>query len=288
MSVTASKSVQKGHFLPLVGSVYNAHYPFSYRPFFGNENPEAEAQACLNFIRDYLFKMTVQPADVAAILVEPIQGEGGYVVPPKNWLPGLRKLCDEHGILLIADEVQSGIGRTGKMWACEYDDIEPDIITSAKGLASGMPLGAIIAKANVMTWPPGAHATTFGGNPVACAAALATLDLVENGLMQNSAQQGQLLMARLEELIKKSDRLGEVRGRGLMVGLEIVESKQTRNKDPKFRDLLVDKCFENGLLLLGCGENGIRFCPPLVVDAEDIETAVSIFEAVLSQCESAA
>lgn len=288
MSVTASKAVQRSSFSPLVGNTQHAHYPFPYRPFFNQSTPEAEAEACLAFIKDYIFKMTVAPNEVAAILVEPIQGEGGYVVPPKNWLPGLRALCDTHGILLIADEVQSGVGRTGKMWACEYDGVEPDIITSAKGLASGLPLGAFIAKGNIMTWKPGAHATTFGGNPVACAAALVTLELVENGLMQNSAQQGQLLMARLSELVKKSDRLGEVRGRGLMVGLEIIKSKATKEKDAELRNLLVDKCFEKGLLLLGCGENTIRFCPPLVVDTDAIETAVSIFESVLIENGAAA
>ncbi len=283
MSVTASKSVQRKHFAPFVPSVSHAHYPFSYRPFFGNLKPEDEGAACLDFINNYLFKMVVPSDEVAAILVEPIQGEGGYVVPPKNWLPGLRELCDQNGIMLIVDEVQSGVGRTGKMWACEYDGIEPDIMTSAKGIASGLPLGAIIAKNNVMTWEPGCHATTFGGNPVSCAAALVTLDLVENGLMQNSAQQGQHLMNRLNELVQKSDRLGEVRGRGLMVGLEIIQSKTSKAKDKALRDLLVDKCFEKGLLILGCGENSIRFSPPLVVDAEDIDTAVSIFEAVLKE-----
>lgn len=285
MSVSASKSVQKSHFAPLLAHVHHAHYPYSYRPFFQQATPEAEAQACLQFIEDYLFKMVVQPDDVAAILVEPIQGEGGYVVPPANWLPGLRKLCDTHGIMLIVDEVQAGIGRTGKMWGCEHDGIEPDIITSAKGLASGLPLGAFIAKASVMNWKPGAHATTFGGNPVACAAALTTLDLVVNGLQQNAAQQGQLLMSRLNQLVDKSDCLGEVRGRGLMVGLEVIKSKAGREKNGALRDKLVDRCFEKGLLLLGCGENTIRFSPPLMVDAEDIETAVSILEAALTECE---
>lgn len=283
MSVTASKAVQRTHFSPLMGNVIHAHYPYAYRPFFGGTTPEDEAEACLDFIRNYLFKMVADPSEVAAILVEPLQGEGGYVVPPKNWLPGLRELCDKHGILMIADEVQSGVGRTGKMWACNYDEVEPDIMTSAKGLASGLPLGAIIAKSHVMTWKPGAHATTFGGNPVSCAAALATLDLVENGLMQNAAQQGQLLMARLSELLKTTDCLGDVRGRGLMVGLEIIDSKATKGKNAALRDKLVDACFEKGLLLLGCGENTIRFCPPLVIDAEDVETAVTIFESVLKE-----
>lgn len=283
MAVTASKSVQKGHFSPLMANVHHAHYPYSYRPFFGKIAPEEEAQACIDFLKDYLFKMVAPPSEVAAILLEPIQGEGGYVVPPANWLPGVRELCDQYGIMLIVDEVQSGVGRTGKMWACEYDGIEPDILCSAKGLASGMPLGAFIAKEQVMSWRPGAHATTFGGNPVACAAALVTLDLVENGLMQNAAQQGQYLLKRLNELVQKSDRLGEVRGRGLMIGLEIIQSKATKAKDNVLRDLLVDKCFEKGLLILGCGENTIRFCPPLTIDAEDVDTAVRILEAALQE-----
>ncbi len=283
MSVSASKSIQKSHFSPLVPHVYHAHYPYSYRPFFGAQSPEEEAEACLDYIRNYLFKMIAQPSDIAAILVEPIQGEGGYVVPPKNWLPGLRALCDEYGILMIADEVQSGVGRTGKMWACEHDNVEPDIMTSAKGLASGLPLGAIIAKADVMNWKPGCHATTFGGNPVACAAALATLDLVENGLMQNAECQGTYLQSQLQALVNQSNILGQVRGRGLMVGLEVIQSKTGNQKAPELRDKIVDACFEKGLLVLGCGENTIRFSPPLTIDSEDVDTAVAILKQVIAE-----
>jgi len=281
MSVSASKIPHRARMAPTLPGVFNAHYPYPYRPFFGQTTPEAEAEACLEFIKTHLFKHVVCPSEVAAIILEPVQGEGGYVVPPANWLPGLRKLCDEHGILLILDEVQSGIGRTGKMWAADHFNVEPDILCSAKGLASGLPLGAIIAKADVMTWPPGAHATTFGGNPVSCAAALATLELIENSLMKNADVQGQLLMHKLQGLVDRYDCLGEVRGLGLMVGLEVIESKASRNKAHDLRDQIVDACFEKGLLLLGCGDNTIRFSPSLIIDSQDVETAVSILEEVL-------
>jgi 4-aminobutyrate aminotransferase len=279
MSVSASKAVQRSHFAPLQAHSFHAHFPDAYRPFFGNATPEAEAQACLDFIEQYLFKMLVSPHDVAAILVEPIQGEGGYIVPPSNWLPGLRKLCDAHGILLIIDEVQAGMGRTGKLWAHQHDGIEADIITSAKGLASGLPLGAIIAKKEIMTWPPGTHATTFGGNPVACAAALATLDLITESLAENAAQQGEALLSALRLI--DSPYLGDVRGRGLMVGLEIVEDRLSKTKAPQRRDALVEACYAKGLLVLGCGESSIRLCPPLVITSYNVETAVSIIQEAL-------
>ena len=283
MSVTASKSVQKTYVAPLVSSVYHAHYPNAYRPMFTDgSSPEAEAQACLNYIEDYIFKMLVRPEEVAAILVESIQGEGGYVVPPKNWLPGLRAMCNKYGIMLITDEVQAGMGRTGKMWAFEHDNIAPDIITSAKGIASGLPLGAIIAKADVMTWPPGTHATTFGGNPVACAAALATVDLLQNGLIQNAETVGNYFKSKLESLVSKYDCLGDVRGRGLMLGLEVITDKQSRGKNAKLRDEIVDKAYEHGLLILGCGENTIRFSPPLIITQQHVDIAIGILEQVLS------
>lgn len=283
MSVSTSKVTHRTSFSPLLGQVYHAHYPYPYRPFFGNTDPEAEAEACLDFIRKYLFKMVVNPSDTAAILVESIQGEGGYVVPPRNWLPGLRALCDEHGILLICDEVQSGVGRTGKMWACEHDGIEPDIIASAKGIASGLPLGAIIAKGHLMTWPPGAHATTFGGNPVACAAALATIDQIEQCLMLNASEMGARFLEKLHALVEEFDCLGEARGRGLMLGLEVVKSKACRTPDYDKRNWIVDTAFEHGLMILGCGENTIRFCPPLMIDAHDIDTAIDILRTVLQK-----
>jgi 4-aminobutyrate aminotransferase len=276
MSVTASKSVQKSHFQPLVPAVFHSHYPNAYRPMFTHKGGEAEAEGCLKYLEDHIFKMLIKPEEVAGILVESIQGEGGYVVPPPNWLPGLRALCDKYGIMLIVDEVQAGMGRTGKMWAFEHDGIEPDIIACAKGIASGLPLGAIIAKASVMDWPPGTHATTFGGNPVACAASLATIELLENGLMANATEQGGRLLCQLQGLVNDFDCLGDVRGRGLMIGLEVVDSKTSKGKNAALRDTIVDTCFEKGLLLLGCGENTIRFSPPLIITAEHVDTAVTI------------
>jgi 4-aminobutyrate aminotransferase len=284
MSVTASKSIQKSHFSPLLPGVFNAHYPYFYRDIFQSETPEACAQACLDYIEDTIFKMLTPPEDVAAFIVEPIQGEGGYIVPPPSFLLGLQKLARKYGILIIADEVQSGIGRTGKLWASELaPGFEPDIITSAKGLASGMPLGACIAKSEVMDWPPGTHATTFGGNPVSCAAALKTLELVENGLMQNAREQGAYLKAGLTRLMERYDVIGDLRGEGLMLGIEIVESKAGKQKAPDLRNKIVDACFYEGLLVLGCGENSIRFSPPLVICQEQTDAALKILDRVLSK-----
>jgi 4-aminobutyrate aminotransferase len=284
MSVTASKSVQKSQFSPLVPGVYHAHYPYFYRDIFKSESPEACAQACLNYIEDYIFKMLVPAEEVAAFIVEPIQGEGGYVVPPASFMLGLQQLARKYGILIIADEVQAGMGRTGQLWASQlYPGFEPDIITSAKGLASGLPLGACIAKSQVMNWTPGTHATTFGGNPVSCAAALKTFELLEHGLLDNVRIQGSYLKARLQELAKRYDIIGDVRGEGLMLGLEIVESKASKVKAPDLRNDIVDACFYEGLLILGCGENSIRFSPPLIICEEQTDSAISIFERVLGK-----
>lgn len=284
MSVSASKSVQRSQFSPLVPGVYNAHYPYFYRDLFQSETPDACAEACLKYIEDYLFKMVVPAEEVAAIIVEPVQGEGGYIVPPASFLLGLQKLARQHGILIIADEVQAGMGRTGKMWASQLcEGFEPDIITSAKGLASGLPLGACITKSSVMNWPPGTHATTFGGNPVSCAAALKTFELLENGLLENSRTQGAYLKAGLAKLMDKYDVIGDLRGEGLMLGLEIVESKACRTKAPALRDQLVDDAFYEGLLILGCGENSIRFSPPLVISQEQTDCALEIMDRILAK-----
>ena len=282
MSLGASKAVQRSGFSPMLPGIFHAHSPYPYRPFFGNTSPEAEAQACLDYIETHIFKTLALPNEVAAIFVEPIQGEGGYIVPPKNWLPGLRELCDKHGILLVVDEVQSGIGRTGKIWACEYDGIEPDIITSAKGLASGLPLGAIIAKSHIMTWPPGAHATTFGGNPVACATALKTLELVDSQYRHNANEIGQYMLTKLSEMAKNHPSIGDVRGRGLMIGIELVKDKTSREKAPELRNQVVDACFEKGLLILGCGENTVRLSPPLIITQQQADVALRIFDEVLT------
>ncbi len=282
MSVTASKSIQKKDFAPLVPGILHAHYPYFYRDMFGSSSEAECAERCLNYIKDHIFKMVVKPDEVAAFIFEPIQGEGGYVVPPKEFVLGLQALAKEHGILIIADEVQAGFGRTGKMWASQYyDGFEPDIITSAKGIASGLPLGAIIAKSSVMNWEPGTHATTFGGNPVACAASLKTLELLEGGLMQNALTQGERLTKRLTEMQSRHEQIGDVRGRGLMIGAEIIKSAACKEKDADLRNRIVDACYYEGLVILGCGENSIRFSPPLVICEEQVDKACDIFERVL-------
>lgn len=279
MSLGASKSLQKKRFSPLVPGVFHTHYPYFYRDIFGSATPEECAENCLNYIKNYIFKMVSQPDEIAAFIVEPIQGEGGYVVPPAHFLGELQKLAHQHGILVIADEVQAGIGRTGKMWASEhYANFDPDIICSAKGLASGLPLGAVVAKKHVMNWEPGVHASTFGGNPVSCAAALKTLELVEGGLQQNAQAMGDYLVQKLKGLEAKYDVIGDVRGKGLMIGVEMVQSKASKEKFGDLRDRIVDDCFYQGLLILGCGENSIRFSPPLVINREQVDVALDIFE----------
>jgi 4-aminobutyrate aminotransferase len=284
MSLTASKSSQQANFSPLVPGVYHAHYPYFYRCAFQSRTPEECSQKALEYIEEYLFKMVVPPNEVAAFIIEPIQGEGGYVVPPEGFLRELQLLAERHGILVIADEVQSGVGRTGKMWASELTpDFEPDILLSAKGLASGLPLGAIIAKSHIMNWGPGAHATTFGGNPVNCVAALKTLELVENGLMQNAEVQGNRLLKQLRALQAECELIGEVRGSGLMIGVEFVLNRETREKAVEIRNRIVLDCFEAGLLLLGCGENSIRFSPPLVITADQIDYTMQVFSRIVKQ-----
>ncbi len=284
MSVTASKSVQKKRFRPLVPSVHHAHYPYHYREPHG-ATPEETAAYCLKYIEENLFGKVVQPDEVAAILVEPIQGEGGYVVPPDGFLLGLQAMAKQHGFLIIADEVQAGMGRTGDYWASnQVPGFEPDILTSAKGLASGLPLGAILAKHHVMNWPPGVHASTFGGNPVACAAALATLDLLDDGLCDHAKQQGEYLMAKLKTLQSKFACIGDIRGRGLMVGMELITDAATKGKAKALRDDIVDTAFYHGLIILGCGENSIRFSPPLVITNEQTDKAIDILATVMTEC----
>jgi 4-aminobutyrate aminotransferase len=235
----------------------------------------------VRMIEDTLFKRTAPPEEVAAIFIEPIQGESGYRVAPPGSLQTLRKLCDRHGILLVVDEVQSGMGRTGKLFAVEHWGVEPDIICSAKGIASGMPLGAIIARDTVMDWPPGSHASTFGGNPVSCRAALATLDLLEKQYMRNAAERGEQLQAGLRELAGRHDALADVRGIGLMTAVDVVTDDGQPN--PAGRDAVVQDAFRRGLLLLGCGECGLRFCPPLCVTAREVENALRILDGVFAE-----
>ncbi|MBV9400307.1 MAG: acetyl ornithine aminotransferase family protein [Bryobacterales bacterium] len=282
LALTASKSIQKEGFFPLMPGVYHAPFPDPYRCPYGKTADKFAAE-CVEFIEKELFRTILPPDEVAAIFVEPIQGEGGYLVPPKTFLQELRRLADSYGILLIFDEIQSGMGRTGKMFACEHFGVVPDVITLAKGIASGMPLGATIARAELMTWPPGAHATTFGGNPVSIAAALATLDLLECELMDNAARVGAHLIARLRELPEKYPVVGDVRGLGLMIGIEIVKDKATKERNGELRDRLISMCFERGLLLLGAGPNAIRICPPLIINEDQADFAAATIEECLQE-----
>ncbi|MCI0621090.1 MAG: acetyl ornithine aminotransferase family protein [Acidobacteria bacterium] len=280
LSLTASKPVQRRGFGPLLEGVTHVPYPDCYRC---PERPARDSchPACVRVIEDQLFKTILSPEEVAAIVFEPIQGEGGYVVPPPEFFDELKRLSRQHGILLIADEVQSGMGRTGKMFAVEHFGIEPDIIALAKGIASGLPLGAIVARADLMSWPPGSHASTFGGNPVSCAAASETIRLLEEGLLQNAAETGQYLLDSLRKMMDRCAIIGDVRGRGLMIGIELVKDRNTKEKAGAWRDLAVRECFHKGLLILGCGENTLRLMPPLIVSRAQADVALEILEEVL-------
>jgi 4-aminobutyrate aminotransferase len=287
MSLTGSKAVQRRFFEPLVPGVTHTIYPNRYRAPEDWSDAEVVDDA-LKFLEQTLFKKTVPPEEVAAIIVEPIQGEGGYLVPPDGFLTRLKELAERFGILLIADEVQSGMGRTGKMFACEHWGLEPDILCTAKGIASGMPLSAMIARTELMSWVPGSHASTFGGNPISCAAALATIKLLESGLIDNAARMGDLLIEQLRELSERHPLIGDVRGKGLMIGIELVQDRQSKIPASKEREELVRLCFERGLLILGCGENCIRLCPPLIINENNIGTALRIFDEALSEIEAQA
>ncbi|HWZ61095.1 MAG TPA: acetyl ornithine aminotransferase family protein [Gemmatimonadaceae bacterium] len=280
MSLTSSKVKQHAGFGPLLPEVYHVPFGYCYRCDFGKQFPSCGLY-CVSSIETDLFARQVDPHDVAAIFVEPIQGEGGYIVPPPGYLQALRDLCDKYGILLVFDEIQSGIGRTGKMFACEWAGVEPDILLTAKGLASGMPLGAIIASESIMRWGAGAHGSTFGGNPVSCAAALATLDLVEQGLMANAARMGDRLMAGVRELAARHETIGDIRGLGLMIGVEFVADRVSRTPAPGIVHDLVLDAFGRGLLLLGCGKSTLRLAPPLVIDADDVDTGLALIDACL-------
>jgi 4-aminobutyrate aminotransferase len=277
LSLTGSKVRQKENFGSLVPGVTHVGYGYCYRCPYHLTYPECGID-CVDYIEHTLFKRTVPARDVAAIIVEPIQGEGGYIVPPAGYHQKLRALTQKYGILLIADEVQSGMGRTGKMFAIEHWGVEPDIMTVAKGIASGMPLGAMIARADLMDWEPGAHANTFGGNPIACVAALETIRQLEGGLLKNTAVVGDYLKKRLNELSQKFPLIGDVRGLGLMVGIELVRNRETKTPAVHERDKIIEKAFQKGLLLLGCGESGIRFSPALNVTKKEVDIAVQILE----------
>jgi 4-aminobutyrate aminotransferase len=279
LSLTASKPQQKRRFAPFVPGVTHVRYPDVYRGNTGSpKDAEKFAFDCARYIEDRLFATVLPPEEVAAIFVEAIQGEGGYVVAPTVFMQELRKICDKHGILLVVDEVQSGCGRTGKMWAVQHTGVEPDMITIAKGIASGLPLSVLMTKAEVMDWVPGSHASTFGGNPVAIASALATLDVLEREGIQNAAEVGEYVMQRIAEWPRKHDLVGDVRGRGLMIGIDLVKDKQTKAFAGPERDRITDLAFERGLLILGAGPSAIRLCPPLIVTKEQADVALDILE----------
>ncbi|SRR5713226_1311974 len=282
LSLTASRAHYRARFGPLIPDVHHVPYGYCHRcPYhlsYGSCGIE-----CVQSIEKTLFAQEVKPEEVAAIFVEPIQGEGGYIVPPPEYLGMLKEICQRHGILLVADEIQTGFGRTGKMFACEHWGVEPDILCVAKGIASGLPLGAMIARSEISTWTPGTHGSTFGGNPVACAAALATLALLEDGLVRNAAEVGNDLKARLSELKTACPVISDVRGLGLMIGVELAKQDAARTPDAELRNQIVRRAFEKGLLILGCGESTIRFCPPLIVKKEEAQTAVEIFAATLKE-----
>jgi 4-aminobutyrate aminotransferase len=289
LSFTSSKITQRKGFFPTMPGVTHLPYPDPYRPRFAFDPVASDVgHAVLDYLEEVVFVHDAPPEEVAAILIEPIQGEGGYVVPPVSFFPRLREICDRHGILLIADEVQSGMGRTGKWWAIEHWGVEPDIVTSAKGIASGLPLGAMIARRSVATWGPGTHGNTYGGNPLACASALATIAVIEGGAKENAAAVGEHALHRLREMALRHPSIGEVRGKGLMIGVELVEDRETRKRALDLREAVVRLAFQHGLLILGCGKNSLRLIPPLVVNQDEVDEALEILDHVLALAEQAA
>ena len=277
LSLTASKPQQRRRFFPVVPGVTHVPYPNVYHAPKGMD-PADYAVSCARFIEDVVLKTTLPPEEVAAIFVEPIQGEGGYVVGPLEFMRELRRICDTHGILLVADEVQSGAGRSGKWWAIQHTGVEPDILCSAKGIASGMPLGVTISRSDIMDWVPGSHASTFGGNPICLAAALATMDVLEREGIRNAATVGQHIMDRIKSWPEKHPLVGDVRGRGLMIGIELVADKNKKSPASAERDRVVDLAFERGMLLLGAGPTSLRICPALIITKEQADAGLDILE----------
>jgi 4-aminobutyrate aminotransferase len=282
LSLTASKQTQRARFAPLVPEVTHVPFAYCYRCPFNLTYPKC-GLACVDFIEEEVFKKVAPPEEIAAIFVEPIQGEGGYVVPPPDYHQKLKKLAEKYGILFVADEVQSGVGKTGKYFAIQHWKVNPDIISVSKALASGLPLGACIASEKLMNWPPGAHSTTFGGNPVACAAALETINLLEEGLMANATKMGNYIMSRLSKMKSKYEIIGDLRGKGLMIGIEFVKSRKTKECAPRISEGIQMECFRRGLMLLTCGQNSIRFLPALIIDRPTVDKALDIFEKVVAK-----
>ncbi len=285
MSLSASKALHRRYFAPTMPGVFHVPFPYCYRcP--QDLDCGACGQACLDYLTDIVFKRLTTPEEVAAVFIEPIQGEGGYIPAPVEFLQELREITRRHGILLVADEVQSGAGRTGKMFAFEWAGIVPDIVCVAKGIASGLPLGLMVYRSDETDWEPGSHASTFGGNPIACVAALKTIELLENGLMDNARRGGEYLMGRLRDMQKRHGSIGDVRGRGLMVGVEVVQDQSSRSKAPVKREAILHSCYQRGLIIIGCGENTIRFAPPLIISENELQEGLAVFDDALTEVET--
>ena len=288
LSFTASKPIYHDGFYPLMNGVVHVPFPDPYRPVLQSLQGEDNGKTVVRYLEDQILGKLLPVEQVAGILVEPIQGEGGYVIPPAGFFPALRDLCDRHGILLIADEVQSGMGRTGKWWAIEHFGVEPDIICIGKGIASGVPLGAMVARKSVVTWPKGSHGNTYGGNPIACSAALASIGLIEDQYIQNATEVGEYTLDALEEIKVRHPSIGDVRGIGLMIGVEFVEDKGSRKPAHDLQERVIDLAFELGLLMLGCGQSTIRISPPLSVSRAEIDEGLTIFERAITLAEEEA
>lgn len=283
LSLTASRAVQRKGFGPQALDVTHVPYANPIRFPLSLKDGESVGHRVARYIEETIFRTTVAPEDCAAIVVEPIQGEGGYVIPSSDFLPELRRICDEHGIVLIVDEVQSGMGRTGRMWAVEHFDVVPDIMCMAKAIAGGLPLGVTLAREDLMRWTPGAHASTFGGNPVAIAASLKTFELLENGVIDNAAEIGAYMLDRLRELKDRHEVIGDARGLGLMLAIEFTRDRETLAPWTEFRNKIVEECFNSGLIIQGAGESSIRFSPPLIIDREQADFAIDTVEAAIEK-----
>jgi len=285
LAFTASKPVYRRGFLPLLNGVTHVPFPDPYRQLLVPTSSDY-GETVVKYIEDVVFARVTPAEECAAILVEPIQGEGGYIVPTDGFFPALRTLCDKYGILLIVDEIQSGVGRTGKWWAVQHWGVEPDIVCAAKGIASGLPMGAMIARESVMDWPEGAHGNTFGGNPLACSASIATIDLIEKGFMQNASEMGQRALDALAEIEVRHPSIGDIRGKGLMIGVEFVKNRETRDPAPRLRQRIVTKAFSHGLLLLGCGKSTIRIAPPLMIGSAMLDEGLQILDSSIAEAEA--
>ena len=288
VTFTASKPKYHKGFYPLMNGVLHAPFPNPYRPMLERRKGEDEGETVVRYIEDQILGHILPAEEVAGILVESIQGEGGYIVPPASFYPALRKLCTKYGIMLIVDEVQSGMGRTGKWWAIEHFGVEPDIVTAAKGIASGMPLGACIARREIMDWEKGTHGNTYGGNPISCAAALATIELIEKKYMQNAAEVGQYTLDALAEIQARHPSIGDVRGIGLMIGVEFVKDRTTKEPAGELTERVVNLAFERGLLMLSCGKSVIRIAPPLSISKSEVDEGLVIFEEAVTLAEKEA